>query len=375
MAITDSLDAATAAVNALLAQIKVSTVRAVTVEDVGAADAYVFSPAPAVTAYGPDLLLLADIANPNQTTSPKLNLSGLGLVGITMSDGSAPPVGAVAGKCMLSFSSAQGGGYVARLESFNAATIAAAVAAALAAAGANYGVDSGAANAIVANVPSVTALTTGKKVMVKVLAGNTGSVVANISGLGNEPVYDANGFPLPPGYYQAANILGMVFDGTLQPPGWRIVDGAYAAFPGFSTPTNTASQAMNNTSLTALNPTTGAAAFTNIGTVSAAGVFTCTRPGDYKYTFDATLVETVVGANQVSGQINALHNGQFTAGGAPGDQNYASGSGGYAENLSIASNVYLAVGDTLSLEGRVTANSNFSSAACTSCGFSIWPTN
>ena len=237
----------------------------------------------------------------------------------------------------------------------------------------NYAADTGAANAIVAAVPTTTTLTTGQRAFVKVAAGNTGSATANISALGALPLYDANGYLLASGTYATGDVLEIEYDGTLATPGWRIVAGASRLFAAFSSPTNGASQVMNNSLQTTLNPTSAAATFANVGSLSAAGVFTFSRPGRYIVTFDATLIETVSGANQISGRLVAQHNGQNTAGSAPGDGSYASGSGSYPQNLSITVPIVAAAGDTIALTGTVTANSNFLSGACTSCGMSIFP--
>ncbi len=113
--LTASLDAATQQILALLAQIRFSNVRAIQAQDIGAADAYVFAPIPNVTGYGADLVLVADIAAPNLTTTPKLTIQGLATIPIQAADGSTPAIGAVAGKRLIGFSSVGGGGFVARL--------------------------------------------------------------------------------------------------------------------------------------------------------------------------------------------------------------------------------------------------------------------
>lgn len=112
--VTASLDAATQQVLALLAQIKLSNVRFVQAQDIGAADTYQIAPVPSVMGYGPDLVLLVDITSPNLTTTPKLAIQGLPFVAIQAVDGSPPAVGSISGKRLFGFASLAGGGYAAR---------------------------------------------------------------------------------------------------------------------------------------------------------------------------------------------------------------------------------------------------------------------
>ena len=115
MALTDSLDAATQQVLALLQQLRLSNVRTVQAQDTGPADSVTLTPTPAITAYGPDLLVLTDINFPNATTTPHLAISGLAPIPITASTNSPVKIGAVAGKCLFGLSSSPAGGFVARL--------------------------------------------------------------------------------------------------------------------------------------------------------------------------------------------------------------------------------------------------------------------
>lgn len=112
--ITASLDAATSQILALLGQLKLSNVRFLQAQDIGAADACSFAPTPGVSAYGPDLVLVADVAAPNKTTAPTLTIQGLTQIPIQAADGSAPAIGTVVGKQYFGFSSLAGGGFAAR---------------------------------------------------------------------------------------------------------------------------------------------------------------------------------------------------------------------------------------------------------------------
>ena len=116
MSDTTSIDAATTALNALLAKFDQGNMRLVAAVDSGTADNYVFAPTPAISTIGTDLLLVGDVANPNLTTTPTLSVAGIaGAIPIVWSDGSPVIPGDVIGKVTFGFSSASSGGYVAKI--------------------------------------------------------------------------------------------------------------------------------------------------------------------------------------------------------------------------------------------------------------------
>ena len=197
-------------------------------------------------------------------------------------------------------------------------------------------------------------------------ATNTGAVTLAISGMAPKSVRDALGYELPAGSIGAGAIIGLQYDGAQ----FRIVSGARALMAPFSVVDNSA-QALANSITTQLNPGPNGS-YSFVGSL-AGGVFTFSRPGLYVCSADVTLVANVVGANQISGQVNLLQDGAPAAGAAPNDNNYASVSGGYSFNLSAATMLFVSVGTTVSITGKLTANSNYAGGEATRCSLTIRP--
>lgn len=92
-----------------------------------------------------------------------------------------------------------------------------------------YAVDTGVANALVANVqPAPTALVAGMGVKIKVANGNTSTTTFNLNGLGAVAVHRASGAGLSSGDINAGMVLCLVYDGSA----WQIEN-----FEGFTSST------------------------------------------------------------------------------------------------------------------------------------------
>lgn len=235
----------------------------------------------------------------------------------------------------------------------------------------NYFVAGGTANAwTVTFTPAPTALAEliGVPLRIFVTASPTGAVTLAVNGLAATALGDADGWALPVGYVHAGNLLTVVFDGSV----FRIMAGVRPTCVPFSV-ISAASQAIPNSVWTQISP--GAdATYPNVGALQA-GKFTFVRGGLYIVSFDATLVASVIGPNQIQGRVTAKIGGIAIAGTAPGDSNYGGGTGSYAMNISVVTAVVAGTGSDLTIEAQISANSNYTAGACNSLGLAIWPIN
>ena len=225
----------------------------------------------------------------------------------------------------------------------------------------------GTANAltIAPTIPAI-AYVPGQVWYVATGATNTGAVTLAISGLPAKSVRDALGYELPAGSIGAGALIGLQYDGAA----FRLVSGARTLMAPFSVVDNS-SQALANSVSTQLNPGPNGS-YPFVGSLTG-GVFEFSRPGLYVVSADVTLVANVVGANQISGQVNLLQDGAPAAGAAPNDNNYASVSGGYSFNLSAATMLFVGVGTKVSITGKLSANSNYSGGEASRCSLTIRP--
>jgi len=94
-------------------------------------------------------------------------------------------------------------------------------------AGVPYGDDTGAANALVANVtPAPGALANGLAVLIKVVADNTGPSTLNLQSFGVKNIANADGTPLSPGQLTGSGYALFVYDGTV----WQMISMPGPAF-------------------------------------------------------------------------------------------------------------------------------------------------
>lgn len=203
---TDSIvwDQFGADINALIVSIQNNTY--VYCEDTGAADAYVATPAPAITAYVEGQVFILDPDNANLTATPTLAVSGLAAKTITNNLGGALVAGDIVAsqRLYLLYDGTNfrliNRNYEKRIqdESFN------------------YILDTGAADAYVATlVPAVTAYVAGQRLSLKIANANaTSTPTVNVNGLGVKTIVRKSSTAL------AANdlIVGMIadlrYDGT-----------------------------------------------------------------------------------------------------------------------------------------------------------------
>lgn len=71
--------------------------------DTGVADAYIITPSPAVSSYAIGQSWRVKIANTNATTTPTINVNGLGAKTIILRDGTVPAIGAIITGAILQF--------------------------------------------------------------------------------------------------------------------------------------------------------------------------------------------------------------------------------------------------------------------------------
>lgn len=170
--------------------------------DTGAANAYVITPSPAISAYTTGVAFLVKIGAGNTNTgSSTIAVSGLAAKNIFY-NGAAVTAGAlVAGSIVLL---AYDGTQFELLSELQDAI------------DPNYYLDTGAANALVATLtPAPAAYTTGMTVLLKVGAGNTntGTCTVNLNALGAKNIF-YNGAALVAGAMVAGQIYRLVYDGT-----------------------------------------------------------------------------------------------------------------------------------------------------------------
>lgn len=182
-------------------------------EDTGAADAYVATPSPAITSYVEGLLIILDPDNANATTTPTINVSGLGVKTITNNLGGALVAGDIVASQRL-YLLYDGTNFRllnrnyekrAQNESFN------------------YILDGGSANTYTATlIPAITAYVAGQRVSLKIANSNTGASTLNISGVGAQAIKMVDGSDLLGGELYAGMIADLRYDGTnfqlLNPP-------------------------------------------------------------------------------------------------------------------------------------------------------------
>jgi hypothetical protein len=139
----------------------------------------------------------------NATTTPTINVNGLGAVTITDPSGSALTAGALAASSMLQLIY-DGTSFRALTSSVSPGSII------------HYGTDSGAANALVVASPSpvVTALIDGLVVVVKVANANTGAATVNVASLGAKNIVLPNGVALLAGDLIAGELAVLIYDAS-----------------------------------------------------------------------------------------------------------------------------------------------------------------
>jgi len=98
---TEALNNAASQLLAFLAETKKSNVYVIHAVDVGTADHMTLLPTPAVAAWSDDLVVIADVAHPNTTTTPDIRISDLPAIPILQTDSSAPSIGQVSGCVMF----------------------------------------------------------------------------------------------------------------------------------------------------------------------------------------------------------------------------------------------------------------------------------
>lgn len=175
-------------------------------EDTGAADAYVATPTPAITSYVEGLVIILDPDNANLTTTPTLNVSGLGVKTIVNNLGGALVAGdIVPGQRLYLLYDGTNFRLINRNmekriqdESFN------------------YILDSGSVNLYAAVlVPAVTAYVAGLRVSLKVANTNTSSAPSlNVNALGVKTIVLADGTAIPVGSMVAGMVADLRYDGT-----------------------------------------------------------------------------------------------------------------------------------------------------------------
>lgn len=175
-------------------------------EDTGAADAYVATPAPAITSYVEGLLIILDPDNANATATPTLNVSGLGVKTITNNLGGALVAGDIVAsqRLYLLYDGTNfrliNRNYEKRIqdESFS------------------YILDTGAADAYVATlVPAATAYVTGQRLSLKIANANlTTTPTVNVNALGAKTITHTNGNAVLVGDLPAGLIADLRYDGT-----------------------------------------------------------------------------------------------------------------------------------------------------------------
>ena len=350
MSDTTSIDAAAAAVNALLAKIELSNARVVQAQDTGTADNYVFAPTPAIASYGADLLLLVDIATPNATTTPDGNVSGLGKLLITASDGTPVKVGAVAGKCMFGLSSAAGGGYTLRLmfavpaglqSSTNGASLGSA--------------SGGTATALTTTLTPVPASAVAG-LRIKLPITTTNGVPANGAYTTLQFNTAAGNVTAPIVLNQTGNPLagnempgGVGYEAELEYDGngdLRLINPLAPTVPNSNN--NAILSLANALSLgNAQNTQLPVAGTPTFGTVSN-GVFTATKAGLYSASFNFAGTTSFPGADSFLSVATIYKNGVAIPGASNTDTGYG-GGGNFGTSVGAAiSGVYLNAGDTLS---------------------------
>ena len=114
MSITDSLDAAATALRGLLAEEDLSNVVFAVAQDVGSQDLVILQSNVAIPLQT-NVMILVDVAYPNEGGSPIVRLPGGQQIYVTTSTGASLAGGAMAGKCLIGISSVGNGGFEGRL--------------------------------------------------------------------------------------------------------------------------------------------------------------------------------------------------------------------------------------------------------------------
>lgn len=292
-------------INALIVSIQNNTY--VYCEDTGAADAYVATPAPAITAYVEGQVFILDPDNANLTATPTLNVSGLGVKTITNNLGGALVAGDIVAsqRLYLLYDGTNfrliNRNYEKRIQNDSF----------------NYILDTGAADAYVATlVPAVTSYVAGQRLSLKIANANaTTTPTVNVNALGTKTIIHFNGNALIAGDLKAGMIADLRYDGTnfqLLNVNQKITRINTQKFTGSGTYTPTTGTLYSHVELWAGGAGGGT---TNSAVIPGSGG----GAGAHSYSFilNPTAVPIVIGAAGLGGLMN---NG--TAGTDGGDTTY-----------------------------------------------------
>lgn len=326
-------------INAVITAIQNNTY--VYCEDTGAADAYVATPSPAITAYVEGQVFILDPDNANATTTPTLAVSGLAAKTITNNLGGALVAGDIVASQRL-YLLYDGTNF--RLinrnlekriqnESFN------------------YILDTGAADAYVATlVPAATAYVAGMRISLKIANQNTGASTLNVNGIGAQAIKRVDGSALLATDLLAGQVADLRYDGTnfqLLNPGSLI-----GSFNAMTVQRITASGAGTYT------PTAGMKYVIIQAQAAGAGGGGCADPAANQFAFGAgggggEYIEALFSSAQI-GASKAYSVGAKGTGGAAG--NNAGANGG---NTTFNTTWIIATGGTGGGGGASAAASQF----------------
>lgn len=174
--------------------------------DTGAANAYVMTVSPPITAYTTGQTFYMKAANTNSSSST-LNVSALGVKNIKLQDGSNPYAGAIL----------SGGLYEFEYDGTNFQLLNPTPSVAIQNSAYVYAADTGAANAyVISPTPAIISYQNGQSFIVKITNANSGTSgsTINVSGLGTKNIITATSTVLIAGQLTAGMMARIVYNGT-----------------------------------------------------------------------------------------------------------------------------------------------------------------